>query len=215
MSSDSAAPRARRPDVAQHAPGDPQTAATRRKTGWRSPHQWKLWFSGLIGARYDGLAHFAVVERGVLLRAGQPHVRDLEAIRTKHGLGAVFCARGGTRHPLRGRWFRKQRAWCAAHGVHLEHVPFSDAKRPEVNVFDRFLALVDDQARRPVLVHCEQGFHRTGVLCAAYRLAISGWSVPQTLEEMSQHGFGLEDERRIGLLSALREWAQARGVWRL
>ncbi len=177
------------------------------KSGWRSPHQWRLWLAGLVGARYDGLHHFQVVEPGVLLRCGQPRVRDLEQIRAKHGLETVVCARGGTRHPLRGRWFRKERAWCEQSGVHLEHMPFSDAATPPAEVFERFLTLVRDPGRRPVLVHCEQGFHRTGILCAAYRIAGQGWTVESALEEMGRLGYEMEREKRRPLLDALLEWA--------
>jgi hypothetical protein len=104
--------------------------APRPRSGPLDLHQWRLWLTGLIGSRYDGLVHFAVVEPGVLMRCGQPRVRELEQIRAAHGLRTVVCARGGTRHPLRGRWFRKERAYCAQHEIALEHMPFSDAATP-------------------------------------------------------------------------------------
>jgi len=185
--------------------------APRPRTGLTDPHQWKLWLSGLVGSRYDGLCHFHVVEPGVLMRCGQPRVSDLERIRAAHGLSTIVCARGGTRHPLRGRWFRKQRAWCQREDVHLEHMPFSDAATPPADVFDRFLALVGEPSRRPVLVHCEQGFHRTGILCAAYRVRVCGWPLERTLEEMRAHGFDAERPKRRPLLDALLAWTRDAG----
>jgi protein tyrosine phosphatase (PTP) superfamily phosphohydrolase (DUF442 family) len=178
------------------------------RAGVRDPHQWRLWLSGLIGARYDGLTHFAVVEPGVLLRCGQPRVRDLEQIRAEHGLKTIVCARGGTRHPLRGRWFRKEVAYCEQAGIQLEHVPFSDKGPPPGDIFDRFLAILRQPERCPVLVHCEQGFHRTGILCAAYRLRMLGWSVEQALAEMRACGFDFDRPKRRPLLDALLTWAQ-------
>ena len=178
------------------------------EAGWRSGHQWRLWLSGLIGSRYDGLVHFAIVEPGVLMRSGQPRVSDLEQIRKEHGLGAIVCARGGTRHPLRGRWFRKQRAYCAAHGVHLEHIRMSDSRVNSEDAIGRFLSVVRDPQRRPVLVHCEQGFHRTGLLCAAYRIAECGWTLDQALDEMRVHGFDPADKKRQPLIDQLAAWSQ-------
>lgn len=180
------------------------------RTSVRSVRQWRLWLSGLFGSRYDGLAHFAVVEPGVLMRCGQPHVRDLERIRQEHGLRCVFVARGGTRHPLRGRWFRLERRWCDQHDVRLVHAPFSDHAPPPPDVFDRFVSLARDPASRPLLVHCEQGFHRTGVLVAAFRLALSGWTVEQALAEMAAHGFEADSAKRRPLHDALLAWAAAR-----
>ena len=179
----------------------------RIRTGLRDPHQWRLWLSGVLGSRYDGLTHFTVVQPGVLLRCGQPRVRDLEQIRAEHGLGTIVCARGGTRHPLRGRWFRLERAYCVRAGIHLEHMPFSDAATPPADLFERFLALVGDADRRPVLVHCEQGFHRTGILCAAYRIRVCGWTIEAAVEELRQHGFEADRPKRRPLLDALLAWA--------
>lgn len=181
--------------------------APRPRSGLRDLHQWRLWLSGLVGSRYDGLTHFAVVEPGVLMRCGQPRVRDLEEIRVSHGLRTVVCARGGTRHPLRGRWFRKEQVYCSRQGIALEHMPFSDAATPPALVFDRFLEILARPERRPVLVHCEQGFHRTGILCAAYRLRMCGWPLAQTLDELRAYGFDFERPKRRPLLDALLRWA--------
>jgi protein tyrosine/serine phosphatase len=183
-------------------------APQRPRTGIRDPHQWKLWLAGLVGARYDGLTHFGIVAAGVLMRSGQPRARDLDTIRDEHGLKTIVCARGGTRHPLRGRWFRKERAWCDQRGVHLEHMPFSDSATPPADVFERFLTLISDPARRPVLVHCEQGFHRTGILCAAYRIRVEGWPLEKALEEMRAAGYEFDRPKRRPLADALRQWAE-------
>ncbi|MBU0640421.1 MAG: tyrosine-protein phosphatase [Planctomycetes bacterium] len=169
-----------------------------------------MWLSGLLFSRYDGLYNFAVVEPGVLLRCGQPRTRDLEHIRQKHGLRTIVCARGGTRHPLRGWWFRRERAYCARHGIHLEHIPFSDAQVPPADVFDRFIELVRRPENQPLLVHCEQGYHRTGILCAAYRVALGGWPLPRALDEMRDAGFELRHGKRRPLYDALCTWAAAR-----
>lgn len=187
-------------------------AASRPRRRWQDPRQWWLWLTGLVGSRYDRLHNFHVVTPGVLLRCGQPHVRDLERIAREHGLRSVFVARGGTRHPLRGRWFRRQRAWCDAHNVRFFHEPFSDAAAPPSDIFERFLKVVADSANRPVLVHCEQGWHRTGVLCAAYRIANEGWSLAAAVEEMVRLGYEADRAKRRPLLEALERWAASRAA---
>jgi protein tyrosine/serine phosphatase len=184
-------------------------APPRPRSGLTDSHQWRLWLSGLVGSRYDGLTHFGVVEPGVLLRCGQPRVRDLVHICREHGLRTVVCARGGTRHPLRGRWFGKERAYCEEAGIGFVHLPFSDDATPPGDVLDRFLAIVGQPERRPVLVHCEQGFHRTGILCAAYRIRVGGWPVERALEELRAWGFDMERARCRPLMDALLTWAGA------
>jgi protein tyrosine/serine phosphatase len=55
---------------------------------------------------------------------------------------------------------------------------------------DRFLALMDDPATYPVLLHCRAGLHRTGVMVAVYRMEYEGWTREQVMAEMKAHGFG-------------------------
>jgi hypothetical protein len=55
---------------------------------------------------------------------------------------------------------------------------------------DQFLAIVDDPAARPVLLHCKAGLHRTGILAAVYRMEYEGWGPYRALEELKSHGFG-------------------------
>lgn len=202
--------------ASEPAPGGPKPAADSRADFRRAlpaarrvplSRQLRLWLAGLLGSRYDGLHNFAVVEPGVLLRCGQPHVRDLEAIRREHGLRAVVAARGGTRHPLRGRWFAREAEFCRRHGIRFEHMPFSDSSIPPADVFDRFVRLVADEGSRPLLVHCEQGFHRTGILVAAYRVRLGGWKLEDALEEMRAAGFDVSDSKRRRLYDALVRWA--------
>lgn len=193
-------------------PDAPIRASGAHIPAWRRSRQWWLWLQGLFGSRYDGLYNFSVVDAGALLRCGQPHVRDLEQIRLQHGLKTIVVARGGTRHPLRGRWFRLEQQFCARHGIELVHMPFSDAAAPPADVIDRFLSLVAQPERRPVLVHCEQGFHRTGILCAAYRIAINGWPLQRALEEMAARGFALHQPKRQPLYDALVRWTERRAA---
>jgi len=61
-------------------------------------------------------------------------------------------------------------------------------ERPEA--IDQFLALMDDPDTFPVLLHCKAGLHRTGILCAVYRMEYQGWSSDAAYDELKAHGFG-------------------------
>jgi len=54
----------------------------------------------------------------------------------------------------------------------------------------RFLQIVSDPNRTPVFVHCQHGADRTGTMCAAYRIAVQGWSKEEAIDEMTKGGFG-------------------------
>lgn len=169
-------------------------------------HQFWMRLSGIVGSRYDGLFHFEVVDPGVLMRCGQPRLRELEEIRRRFGLKTIVCAC----HPLRGRWFRKQKAWCEQRGVDFIHMPLSDRAGPANEVFDRFADIVRNPRAHPVLVHGEQGIHRTGILSALYRLAVMNWPLGRAIREMERLGFDLRDGKRRPLVDALQRWSRKR-----
>ncbi len=54
----------------------------------------------------------------------------------------------------------------------------------------RFLGIVTDEKRAPVLVHCRVGADRSGMLVAAYRVVIQGWTKTEAIEEMTRGGYG-------------------------
>jgi len=54
----------------------------------------------------------------------------------------------------------------------------------------QFLAVMDDPATYPVLLHCRAGLHRTGVLTAVYRMEYDGWTPEEAVRELKANGFG-------------------------
>jgi protein tyrosine phosphatase (PTP) superfamily phosphohydrolase (DUF442 family) len=73
--------------------------------------------------------------------------------------------------------------------VRYEPIPMK-AWHPEDDEIVRFLRIVGDPQRVPVLVHCQHGADRTGTMCAVYRIAVQGWSKEEALREMKEGGFG-------------------------
>src|SRR5262249_13018458 len=61
---------------------------------------------------------------------------------------------------------------------------------PRPKVIDEFLKIMAGPDAYPALVHCKAGLHRTGVLCAVWRMEYDGWSNGQAYYELKEHGFG-------------------------
>jgi protein tyrosine/serine phosphatase len=73
----------------------------------------------------------------------------------------------------------------------LPHRPWlaADGSVPnEVNVV-KFLEIMKDPANYPVLVHCLAGKHRTGAMCAVYRMEYDHWSNQKAIDELELFGF--------------------------
>lgn len=45
------------------------------------------------------------------------------------------------------------------------------------------------QAQKPVLIHCQHGQDRTGLVVAAYRVRFQGWSKDWAMTEARQYGY--------------------------
>lgn len=52
------------------------------------------------------------------------------------------------------------------------------------------LRILRDPARQPVLVHCQHGADRTGMIVALHRIVFEGWTKAEAIDEMKNGGFG-------------------------
>ncbi len=84
---------------------------------------------------------------------------------------------------------------------------YMKAWHPEREDAVRFLRIVTDPERTPVLVHCQHGADRTGTMCAIYRIIVQGWSKDQAIREMREGGFGFHE-----IWSNLPAWIDEIGV---
>jgi tyrosine-protein phosphatase SIW14 len=61
--------------------------------------------------------------------------------------------------------------------------------RPKDDVFARFLELIRDNPDKKIFVHCRFGDDRTGMMIAAYRMGLQGWTAEQAMKEMQFFGY--------------------------
>ena len=90
------------------------------------------------------------------------------------------------------RSFHSDRDEIGNTGLAYEHI-YMKAWHPERKEVVRFLQLVTDPKRTPVLVHCQHGADRTGTMIALYRVAVQGWSKEDAIREMTKGGFGFNE----------------------
>jgi len=90
------------------------------------------------------------------------------------------------------RSFNSDRDEIKGTALGSEHI-YMKAWHPEREEVVRFLQIVTDPKRTPVLVHCQHGADRTGSMCALYRVAVQGWTKEEALREMREGGFGFHE----------------------
>jgi len=87
------------------------------------------------------------------------------------------------------RSFNSDRKEIGSTGLAYEHI-YMKAWHPERKEIVRFLQIVTDPRRQPVLVHCQHGSDRTGAMTAVYRIVVEGWSKKDAVAEMTSEQFG-------------------------
>ncbi len=113
-----------------------------------------------------------------LYRSAQPSVEGITNLKTM-----------GIETMVNLRSFHSDRDEIGNTGLGYEHIRMK-AWHPEEADAVRFLEIVTNPKRTPVLVHCQHGADRTGTMCALYRIAVQGWTKEEALLEMTQGGFG-------------------------
>ncbi|MCG3181263.1 MAG: hypothetical protein BIFFINMI_03642 [Phycisphaerae bacterium] len=125
----------------------------------------------------DGLPNFFKVSNG-LYRGAQP---------TDEGIGRL--GQFGVRTVIDLRGAHDESEAVAAAGMDYVQIP-CNAFDPREEAVVQFLRLFAEPGNGPVFVHCLAGRDRTGLMVAAYRMAVQGWTHEQAIDELIRGGFG-------------------------
>ncbi|HEV3203948.1 MAG TPA: tyrosine-protein phosphatase [Gemmataceae bacterium] len=143
--------------------------------------------------------HFRVVRDGVLYRSGQMSLAGLQRVIHDYGIRTVVTLRDassiGEPPP---DW--EEEEYCRSEDINYVRIPprtwwSADGSVPAEKGIRQFLEVMDHPENYPVLVHCFAGIHRTGAICAVYRMEYQDWTNTQAIAEMKACGYNtLEDE---------------------
>lgn len=126
---------------------------------------------------------FDTVKPGVLYRSGQLTTEQLGEAIDRYGIRTVV------NFQVRDRTLAQEEALVMGKGLNFVNLPMPGDGFGEEAQFRQFLALVDDPANRPVLIHCAAGTCRTGAAVALYRFERDGWSIEDVSAEMSRQAY--------------------------
>jgi len=124
--------------------------------------------AGLYRAAQPSTDGFATLSRGQALASGDQPIRTVLSLRALDDDGPILPPRST---------------------LHLEQIRFFTWHAEDEDVVE-FLRIVTTPAMQPVLVHCQHGADRTGMMIAVYRIIVQGWSKQQALDEMVYGGYG-------------------------
>ena len=126
----------------------------------------------------QGVANLAEVTPH-LYRGAQPERGGLESLK-KMGIDTVIDLRL-TGADKEGKDARKL-------GMELVALPWH-CLFPKDDATAKFLKYLRDHPDKKIFVHCRYGNDRTGMMIAAYRMAVEGWTAEEARKEMNAFGF--------------------------
>lgn len=129
-------------------------------------------FSRIIGLK--GVNNFGVCIPDVVYRSAQP---DNYSALHQMGIKSVLSLREDS----------KETAVLSANLKYFQ-LRLNVASEVTVEDFDMIIQTLTNPENQPILVHCYSGVDRTGVACAALRMAHDGWSLNEAAEEMAAYG---------------------------
>jgi len=124
-----------------------------------------------------GVANFGEVTPW-LYRGAQPSRQGYQELAAK-GIDIVVDAR------LSGKGSEKKVVNAA--GMQYVSIPWH-CMFPKDKAIAQFLAILRENPKKKIFVHCRYGDDRTGMMIAAYRMAVENWTAQEAWAEMQHFG---------------------------
>ncbi len=152
--------------------------------------------------------HFEVVEAGVLYRSATLPPSQLVEVTREYGIRTVVNLRSPEENAE--PWHAAQRAALAAADVAMIDLPMAYGTPPAPELEARWLALLADPDAQPILVHCQYGVLRTGIMVSVFDLAHRGASPDGLFDRGPKFGHGVSPETRARIQTYLDGFAARR-----
>jgi protein tyrosine/serine phosphatase len=151
-----------------------------------------------------------VVVPGALYRSAQPTPRRIADYHDRYGIRTIINLRGAN---VGQRWYDDEVRAAAINGIVLLDFPLSANEELTAVQLDQLIAALA-AAAKPILIHCESGMDRTGLVSAIYLAAIAGrdedaaetqmsillWRLPIPWSETEAMDRSFDQvERRVGI----------------
>ncbi|KVM67447.1 protein-tyrosine-phosphatase [Burkholderia ubonensis] len=96
----------------------------------------------------------------------------------------------GIRKVISFRAFHSDERILAGTQITMQRIPINTWYIRDEDMVAALRALRDANRDGPVLIHCQHGADRTGLVSALYRMVYQGWTREQALDELQHGGYG-------------------------
>jgi protein tyrosine/serine phosphatase len=127
----------------------------------------------------DGAPNLHRVEDN-FFRSAQPSAQGFKSLATLHGVRTVVSLRA----------FNSDEALARGLDLRLVRFPIHTWNIKRADAVAALQTLRRASREAPVLLHCQHGADRTGLIAALYRILYQGWSKDAALDEMQNGNLG-------------------------
>jgi len=166
----------------------------------------------LVGFELHGRAkHLRTVEPGVLYRSATLPPEQLAEVIDRYGIKTVVNLRS-VEERAEGSWYNDEAALLARKGVTLRDLPLYSGWPPNELILTDWLEILTDPAQHPVLVHCEHGVIRTGIMLGVRDLELGTGTPESAYDKIERFGKPLKEPIRSRLQEYLRSYVPRWGA---
>ncbi len=121
-----------------------------------------------------------------ILRSGRPVGNELAQLQKDSGITTVINLESSA------DYINQEAKVTKGLGLTYYSVPFISYLPPKDADVNKVLSLLRDSTNFPVLLHCQYGKDRTGMIIGLYRVEVEGWAPAKAYQEMLALGFTKE-----------------------
>ena len=135
-----------------------------------------------------GPYHLATVKKNVLYRSGSLRPYNLDSVAKKYGIKSIVSMRLETEGDWEVDWYQNEKNYCEQHDMNFYHIPIKGKELPTDADVKKWFSIMDNPDNHPVLLHCEQGVVRTGVMVALFEIKYNNKDPKAAWDELPTFG---------------------------
>ncbi len=168
---------------------------------------------GLVWFFFFQTYNLMTVREGVLYRDGNRGIREFQTSIRKVAPKTVVClVEDDEFNDPELPMFKQEAALLQDKGIRMVRIAVQLGNWPTPGDIEKFLSVTADPANQPVLVHCAQGMHRTGIMVAAYQRHAMGYTPEQAVRAIQTGGPGKRPAVAADLKQFISEYDPVTGT---
>lgn len=139
--------------------------------------------------------HFKTVDAGKVYRSGTLSNIGLKIAHELYGIKTIVNLR--SEGEMQRDWYARQKEFARSNEMNMVDIPMLPDTPPDPAQIDQFMSVVSNPDMLPVLIHCQAGIIRTGMMVSVYRIGVLGESNGTVMAELPWFGRTFEERPAV------------------